>query len=63
MTQCIVIGFLLASLLDQRIKGEAFFRTLFIFPFAVSGVVTGVAWRWLMQPGTGINRDLRSNGA
>jgi len=55
MTQCIVIGFLLASLLDQKIKGEALFRTLFIFPFAVSGIVTGVTWNWLMQPATGIN--------
>lgn len=55
MTQCIVFGFLLASLIDQHIKGEAFFRTLFIFPFAVSGIVTGVAWRWLFQPSTGIN--------
>jgi len=55
MSQCIVIGFLLATLLDQHIKGEAFFRTLFIFPFAVSGIVTGVAWQWLMQPATGIN--------
>ena len=55
MSQCIIIGFILASLLDQKIKGEAFFRTLFIFPFAVSGIVTGVAWQWLMQPATGIN--------
>ncbi|MEZ4860274.1 MAG: sugar ABC transporter permease [Caldilineaceae bacterium] len=55
MTQCIVIGFILASLLDQKIKGEALFRTLFIFPFAVSGIVTGVTWNWLMQPATGIN--------
>ena len=55
MSQCIVIGLLLASLLDQKIKGEAIFRTLFIFPFAVSGIVTGVAWHWLMQPATGIN--------
>ena len=55
MTQCIVIGFTLASLLDQKIKGEAFFRTLFIFPFAVSGIVTGVTWQWLMQPSTGVN--------
>lgn len=55
MTQCIVIGFALASLLDQKIKGEALFRTLFIFPFAVSGIVTGVTWQWLMQPSTGVN--------
>jgi glucose/mannose transport system permease protein len=55
MGQCILIGFLLAALLDQRIKGEGLFRTIFIFPFAVSGIVTGVAWRWLMQPESGIN--------
>lgn len=55
MTQCIVLGFLIAVLLDQKIKGEALFRTIVIFPFAVSGIVTGVAWRWLMQPTTGIN--------
>lgn len=55
MGQCIIFGFILASLLDQKIKGETLFRTVFILPFAVSGIVTGVAWRWLMQPSTGIN--------
>jgi glucose/mannose transport system permease protein len=56
MTQCIVLGFLLASLLDQKIKSEAVFRTIFIFPFAVSGIVTGVVWRWLMYPSAGLNQ-------
>lgn len=55
MSQCIIFGFLIAVLLDQKIKGEAFFRTIVIFPFAVSAIVTGVAWRWLMQPTTGLN--------
>lgn len=55
MSQCIIFGFVIASLLDQKIKSEALFRTIVIFPFAVSGVVTGVAWRWLMQPTTGVN--------
>lgn len=55
MSQCLVFGFALAILLDQKIKGEALFRTVFIFPFAVSGIVTGVAWRWLMHPSSGIN--------
>jgi glucose/mannose transport system permease protein len=55
ITQCIVIGFLTAALLDQKIKGEAMFRTAIIFPFAVSGIVTGVAWKWLMYPSAGIN--------
>ena len=55
MSQCIIFGFIIAALLDQKIKGEALFRTIIIFPFAVSGIVTGVAWRWLLQPTTGIN--------
>ena len=55
MSQCIIFGFIIASLLDQKIKGETIFRTIIILPFAVSGIVTGVAWRWLMQPSTGIN--------
>lgn len=55
MSQCIIFGFIIAALLDQKIKGEAIFRTIIIFPFAVSGIVTGVAWRWLLQPTTGIN--------
>ena len=55
MSQCIIFGFIIAAFLDQKIKGEAIFRTIIIFPFAVSGIVTGVAWRWLLQPTTGIN--------
>jgi glucose/mannose transport system permease protein len=55
MSQCLLIGFLLACLLDQKIKAESVFRTIFIFPFAVSGIVTGVVWRWLMAPETGLN--------
>jgi len=62
MSQCILFGFLIAVLLDQNIKGEAVFRTIVIFPFAVSAIVTGVAWRWLMQPSTGINLLLEKLG-
>jgi glucose/mannose transport system permease protein len=62
MSQCILVGFFIAVLLDQKIKGESIFRTIVVFPFAVSGVVTGVAWRWLMQPTTGINLLLRNLG-
>jgi len=56
MTKCILIGFLLATFLDQKIRSEALFRTIFIFPFAVSGIVTGVVWRWLMYPSAGLNQ-------
>jgi glucose/mannose transport system permease protein len=50
---CIILGFLLAVMLDQGLKGEAFFRTLFLFPMAISFIVTGVVWRWLMNPAGG----------
>lgn len=49
---CLIIGFLLAVLLDQRVKGEGLFRSIFLFPMAISAVVTGVIWRWLLAPGT-----------
>jgi len=50
---CLIIGLLTALLLDQGLKGEGFFRSLFIFPMAISYIVTGVVWRWLMNPATG----------
>ena len=50
---CIVLGFFLAVILDQGLKGEGFFRSLFLFPMAISYIVTGVVWRWLMNPAEG----------
>jgi glucose/mannose transport system permease protein len=44
---------MLAILLDQGLRGENFFRSLFIFPMAISFIVTGVVWRWLMNPAMG----------
>ena len=55
ITLCLVVGLLLAMLLDQRIRFEAVFRTIFMFPLAISFIVTGVAWRWLETPSSGIN--------
>jgi glucose/mannose transport system permease protein len=52
---CLVLGFLLAVLLDQNIKGEGIFRTIFLFPMALSFAVTGTIWRWLLDPTGGIN--------
>lgn len=46
------IGFLLAVILDRNIKGEAIFRNIYLFPMALSFIVTGVVWRWLLAPGT-----------
>lgn len=49
----ILLGFILAVMLDQGLKGEGFFRSLFLFPMAISYIVTGVVWRWLMNPAAG----------
>jgi glucose/mannose transport system permease protein len=53
---CLVLGLLLAVLLDHKPRGESFFRTVFLFPFALSFVITGTIWRWVLQPRGGINR-------
>lgn len=53
---CLGLGLLLAVLLDQNIKGEGIFRTIFLFPMALSFIVTGTMWRWLFNPGGGVNR-------
>jgi glucose/mannose transport system permease protein len=49
----LAIGLVLAVLLDQRIRGENLFRSIFLFPMAVSFIVTGVVWRWLMNSASG----------
>ena len=50
---CLTIGLGLAILLDKGIRAEGFFRSLFLFPMAISFIVTGVVWRWLMNPAQG----------
>ena len=52
LAACLLVGFGLAVLIDQRIRGEGFFRGVFLFPMAISFVVTGIVWRWLLAPGT-----------
>ncbi len=51
----LVMGLFLATMIDQHIWGEAFFRTVFLFPMSLSFVVTGTIWRWLFQPRGGLN--------
>ncbi|MBI5946575.1 MAG: sugar ABC transporter permease [Chloroflexi bacterium] len=52
---CLGIGFALASLLDRHVRGEGLFRSIYLFPMAVSFIVTGVVWRWLLAPRAGVN--------
>lgn len=53
---CLLLGLLLAVLIDHKPRGEGLFRGVFLFPFALSFVVTGTIWRWLLQPGGGVNQ-------
>ncbi|MBA4495209.1 carbohydrate ABC transporter permease [Paenactinomyces guangxiensis] len=59
---CIVLGLFLATLLDQRIRMEGLFRNIFIFPMALSFIVTGVVWQWIFNPSTGVNLFLKKWG-
>jgi glucose/mannose transport system permease protein len=56
------LGLLLAILLDQRVRGENVLRTIFLYPLAVSFVVTGTIWSWLLNPGIGIQRLVQGWG-
>ncbi|MBM7690831.1 glucose/mannose transport system permease protein [Peribacillus deserti] len=57
-----IVGQLLAIFLDQKIRGESIFRNIFFFPMALSFVVTGVVWQWLLNPTTGVNLFLKKFG-
>jgi len=58
----IVLGFLLAALIDREVAGTPIFRTIFLYPLAVSLIVTGIIWRWLFNPTLGIEGFLHSLG-
>ncbi|GGL57869.1 carbohydrate ABC transporter permease [Wenxinia marina] len=58
----IVFGFVLAAMIDREKRGEAFFRTVFLYPLAVSLIVTGVAWRWILNPTMGLEATLHRWG-
>jgi glucose/mannose transport system permease protein len=56
------LGLLLAVLIDQKLRGESAVRTIFLYPLAVSFVVTGVVWGWLLNPGIGIQKMVNGLG-
>jgi glucose/mannose transport system permease protein len=57
-----VIGFLLAVLMDQKIRFENTFRTIFLYPFALSFVITGLVWQWMLNPAFGLQKSIRDLG-
>ncbi|MFD1910878.1 carbohydrate ABC transporter permease [Halodurantibacterium flavum] len=62
MVLSLVIGFLLAALLDQKIRFESVFRTVLLYPFALSFIVTGLVWQWILNPDFGVQAIVRSMG-
>ncbi|MCO4836797.1 MAG: sugar ABC transporter permease [Oceanospirillaceae bacterium] len=58
----LVIGFCLAACLDRKIRFESAFRSIFLYPFALSFVVTGLAWQWILNPDFGLQSVVRGWG-
>jgi glucose/mannose transport system permease protein len=59
---CLILGFLLAVFLDQRIRAESVFRTIFLYPYALSFIVTGLVWQWTLNPTLGVQQTVRNWG-
>jgi glucose/mannose transport system permease protein len=59
---CIVLGLFLAIFLDQRIRIEGALRTIYLYPMALSFIVTGAAWKWILNPDLGLERLMRNLG-
>lgn len=58
----LVMGFILAVLMDQKIRFESAFRTIMLYPFALSFIVTGLVWQWIMNPTLGLQGTMRNLG-
>jgi glucose/mannose transport system permease protein len=58
----LALGFLIAALIDQRVRGESLLRSIFLYPFSMSFIVTGLAWRWLLDPTFGVQKIGRDLG-
>lgn len=58
----LALGLLLAVLLDQKIRNEGVLRTIYLYPMALSFIVTGTAWKWILNPGLGIEHTVREWG-
>lgn len=57
-----IFGFLIAVLMDQKIRAEGVFRTIFLYPFALSFIVTGHVWAWIFSPEYGLQKAVRGLG-
>ena len=62
MVFSLFVGFMLAAMLDQKIRFENTFRTIFLYPFALSFIVTGLVWQWILNPDYGVEKIVRLLG-
>jgi glucose/mannose transport system permease protein len=58
----LALGFLLAVAIDQRLRAENMLRSIFLYPFSMSFIVTGLVWQWLLNPSLGIEKMGRALG-
>src|ERR1700732_3308509 len=58
----LALGFLLAVAIDQRVSAENTLRSIFLYPFSMSFIVTGLVWQWLLNPSLGIEKMVRDLG-
>ena len=58
----LLLGLMLAILLDRNIRNDGALRTIYLYPMAVSFIVTGTAWKWILNPGLGIEKMVRDLG-
>ena len=56
------VGVVLAVLLDQKVRGEGLLRTVYLYPMAISFIVTGTAWKWMLNPGLGLEHLMHQWG-
>lgn len=59
---CLILGFLLAVFIDQRVRAEGVFRTIYLYPHALSFIVTGLVWQWFLNPTLGLQKLVRDAG-
>lgn len=59
---CLLLGLFLAVFLDQKIRAEGAIRTIYLYPMALSFIVTGTAWKWILNPDLGIQKLVRDMG-
>ena len=62
MSATLLIGFLLAVFIDQKVRGEGVLRTVFLYPYAMSFITTGLVWQWMLNPELGLQSAMRRMG-